>query len=119
MISIRLLESFCKALTRLGNVNSLIRGVRLLECPLFGEFTVFVKSAVLDILRHVYQSTLLFLYSCFFYRFTSTLIQIANTLWRKSSVKKAMAAWSDETCVKFVPRTEEKDYVEFFADFGK
>ena len=32
---------------------------------------------------------------------------------------KAMKAWSDKTCIRFVPRTNEKDYIEIFADFGK
>ncbi|XP_066928065.1 zinc metalloproteinase nas-4-like [Clytia hemisphaerica] len=44
---------------------------------------------------------------------------ISNTLWRKSSVRKAMKQWEEKTCVRFVERTDQKDYVEFFADFGK
>jgi len=44
---------------------------------------------------------------------------IENTLWRKRSVQKAMRMWEEKTCIRFKERTNEEDYVEFFADFGK
>ena len=46
-------------------------------------------------------------------------LTLETALWRKSSVFKAMKAWEEKTCIRFKERTDEKDYVEFFADFGK
>jgi len=30
-----------------------------------------------------------------------------------------MKLWEEKTCIRFKERTDEKDYIEFFADFGK
>ncbi|XP_057296148.1 blastula protease 10-like [Hydractinia symbiolongicarpus] len=36
------------------------------------------------------------------------------------AIKNAMEAWEKKTCIKFKPRTNERDYVEFIDDgFGK
>ena len=38
----------------------------------------------------------------------------------EAAIRGAIKEWEEKTCVRFVPRTYEKDYVEFFdAGFGK
>lgn len=38
----------------------------------------------------------------------------------EAAIRSAMKEWEEKTCLRFVPRTDEKDYVEFFdAGFGK
>lgn len=34
------------------------------------------------------------------------------------SVKNAIKQWESKTCLRFVPRTNEKAYLEFFKDQG-
>ena len=38
----------------------------------------------------------------------------------EAAIRGAMKEWEEKTCIRFVPRTTEEDYVEFFdAGFGK
>ena len=38
----------------------------------------------------------------------------------EAATRGAMKEWEEKTCIRFVPRTTEEDYVEFFdAGFGK
>ena len=41
------------------------------------------------------------------------------TIRRKKDIYRAMKLWSDKTCIRFKPRTNEKDYIEFFAKYGQ
>ena len=34
------------------------------------------------------------------------------------AINSAMKEWEEKTCIRFVPRTTQKDYVEFFAGDG-
>ena len=34
------------------------------------------------------------------------------------AIYSAMKEWEEKTCIRFVPRTTQKDYVEFFAGDG-
>ena len=34
------------------------------------------------------------------------------------AIYSAMKEWEKKTCIRFVPRTTQKDYVEFFAGDG-
>ena len=34
------------------------------------------------------------------------------------AVKQAMAEWESKTCIRFVPRTNERAYLEFFRNQG-
>ncbi|XP_065662345.1 hatching enzyme 1.2 [Hydra vulgaris] len=38
----------------------------------------------------------------------------------EKAIKSAMSAWEEKTCLRFIPRTVENDYIEFFdGGFGK
>jgi hypothetical protein len=38
----------------------------------------------------------------------------------EGAIRSAIKEWEDKTCLKFVPRTNEADYIEFVdAGFGK
>ena len=34
------------------------------------------------------------------------------------AIYSAMKEWEEKTCIRFVPRTTQEDYVEFFAGDG-
>lgn len=36
----------------------------------------------------------------------------------EKAIESAMKEWEEKTCIRFVPRTNEKDYVEFFDGSG-
>ena len=48
--------------------------------------------------------------------------KILNALGIKGPTERAIFSaikeWEEKTCIRFVPRTSQKDYVEFFAGDG-
>lgn len=48
--------------------------------------------------------------------------KILNALGIKGPTERAIFSaikeWEEKTCIRFVPRTSHKDYVEFFAGDG-
>ena len=59
-----------------------------------------------------------------FFLFFISEISILNALGLKGpteiAIRSAMKEWQDKTCIRFVPRTNQRDYVEFIDDgFGK
>jgi hypothetical protein len=34
------------------------------------------------------------------------------------AINSAIKEWQEKTCIRFVPRTDQKDYIEFFSGKG-
>ncbi|KAJ7379142.1 hypothetical protein OS493_017640 [Desmophyllum pertusum] len=42
----------------------------------------------------------------------------ADSIWKRRAIFSAMKEWEDKTCIKFVKRTTQKAYIEFFVGKG-
>ncbi|KAJ7379140.1 hypothetical protein OS493_017638 [Desmophyllum pertusum] len=47
-----------------------------------------------------------------------TLHDSADSVWKRPAILSAMKEWEEKTCIKFVKRTTQKDYIEFFVGKG-
>ncbi|CAH3104393.1 unnamed protein product, partial [Pocillopora meandrina] len=47
-----------------------------------------------------------------------TLADSADKWYKRGAIFSAMKEWQQKTCIKFVPRTNQRDYIEFFVDKG-
>ncbi|XP_078357409.1 blastula protease 10-like [Oculina patagonica] len=47
-----------------------------------------------------------------------TLHESADSIWKRPAIFSAMKEWEEKTCIKFVKRTTEQAYIEFFVGKG-
>ncbi|KAJ7379141.1 hypothetical protein OS493_017639 [Desmophyllum pertusum] len=42
----------------------------------------------------------------------------ADSMWKRPAIFSAMKEWMEKTCIKFVKRTTQRDYIQFFVGKG-